>query len=60
MVVSGWFWLLNLMVAMVDGFESVVVGFGCEVVVIRFGGVVLGYELDKQVNYCLVVNYGIW
>ena len=32
MVVSGWFWLLNLMVAMVDGFESVVVGLGCEAI----------------------------
>ena len=31
-----WFWLLNLMMAMVDdvgfGFEYVVVGFGCEAV----------------------------
>ena len=40
-----------------------VVGFGCEPIGgwVGFGrGVVLGFEIDEQVNYCLVVNSGIW
>ncbi|KAK2660187.1 hypothetical protein Ddye_006720 [Dipteronia dyeriana] len=51
-----WSWLLNLVAAMVDGFDreavSRWVGFG--------GGVVLSFQLDELMNSGLVVNSGIW